>query len=718
MDEPGDGSQNTSTSSRVLDNYIFIDLLTPGFIFPASATGDRNYVGFEGLAEFVINHGVSRRTRVRVRHDPTLHTGEEIDQILPNHVARATRNNFNNDNMNNIVNIDNNDNINNDNVDDNAYNRNLDNNYDYAVVADPYREWEEIRWWDEFAEGDTDFDEETETSPIEHAKVPEDDPLPGPSKKRKRKTNRVEEDRSCKKVRWWDESAESSTDFNKETETSPIEHAKVPEDDPLPGASKKRKRKTNRVEEDRSCKKVRWWDESAESSTDFNKETETSPIEHAKVPEDDPLPGPSKKRKRKTNRVEEDRSCKKVRWWDESAESSTDFNKETETSPIEHAKVPEDDPLPGPSKKRKRKTNRVEEDRSCKKVRWWDESAESSTDFNKETETSPIEHAKVPEDDPLPGPSKKRKRKTNRVEEDRSCKKVRWWDESAESSTDFNKETETSPIEHAKVPEDDPLPGPSKKRKRKTNRVEEDRSCKKVRWWDESAESSTDFNKETETSPIEHAKVPEDDPLPGASKKRKRTANPLIEGRPRYPLRHSRPTNRVEEERTSKKTRRWDESAESSTDFNKETETSPIEHAKVPVDNPLPGASKKRKRKTDRVEEERPSKKVRWWDESAESSTDFNKETETSPIEHAKVPVDNPLPGASKKRKRKTDRVEEERPSKKVRWWDESAESSTDFNKETETSPIEHAKVPEDDPLPGASKKRKRKTTLRYITVI
>ncbi|KAK9533150.1 hypothetical protein VZT92_008329 [Zoarces viviparus] len=141
-------------------------------------------------------------------------------------------------------NNDNNDGINNDNVDDNAYNRNLDNNYEYAEVANPSMELEEFRWWDEFAKSDTDsdFDEETEISPIEHAEVPKDDLLPGPSKKRKRKTNRAEEERSCKKVRWWDESVESSTDLNKETETSPIKHAEVPEDDPLPGPSKKRKR--------------------------------------------------------------------------------------------------------------------------------------------------------------------------------------------------------------------------------------------------------------------------------------------------------------------------------------------------------------------------------------------------------------------------------------------------------------------------------------------
>ncbi|KAK9530147.1 hypothetical protein VZT92_011670 [Zoarces viviparus] len=191
-----------------------------------------------------------------------------------------------------IVNIDNNDGITNDNVDD-VGNR------------------EEIRWWDEFAESDTNTntdtntDEETEISPIENAKVPEDDPPPGPSKKRKRETDKVEEERPSKKVRRSDESAESSTDFNKESETSPIEHAKVPEDEPLPGPSKKRKRETDKVEEERPSKKVRRCDESAESSTDFNKESETSPIEHAQVPEDDPLPGPSKKRKRKTNRGDE-----------------------------------------------------------------------------------------------------------------------------------------------------------------------------------------------------------------------------------------------------------------------------------------------------------------------------------------------------------------------------------------------------------------------------
>ncbi|KAK9531047.1 hypothetical protein VZT92_010498 [Zoarces viviparus] len=279
MGEAGDRPHNGIDNSRYRRNDVnFIDLRNP-----PTAAGDRNYVGIQDVADLVAN----------------------------GRMDEANQYDFNNDNMNNIVNIDNNDGINNDNVDDNAYN--IDINDEYAEVAGPYRECEEIRWWDEFAESDTDSDEETETSPIENAKVPEDDPLPGPSKKRERNTNRVEEERSSKKSRLWDESAESDTDSDEETETSPIEHATVPEDDPLPGSSKKQKRETDRVEDDRSSKKSRQWDESAESSTDFNKETETSPLEHAKVPEDDPLPGPSKKRKRKTNRVEDDRSS---RLWD------------------------------------------------------------------------------------------------------------------------------------------------------------------------------------------------------------------------------------------------------------------------------------------------------------------------------------------------------------------------------------------------------------------
>ncbi|KAK9533416.1 hypothetical protein VZT92_008535 [Zoarces viviparus] len=189
MDETGVGPHNGIDNSRYRRNYVILnDLRNPGFIFPPTGTGDRNYVGIKGFAEFVAKGGIPNHPPTCVVYNRHRLVAEDVIAIND-----LIHNDEDNDNMNNIVNIDNNDGINNDNVDDNAYNCNLD------------------------------------------AKVPEDDPLPGPSRKRKREPDRAEEERSCKKSRRWDESAESDTDFNMETETSPIEHAKVPEVDPLPG---------------------------------------------------------------------------------------------------------------------------------------------------------------------------------------------------------------------------------------------------------------------------------------------------------------------------------------------------------------------------------------------------------------------------------------------------------------------------------------------------
>ncbi|KAK9542558.1 hypothetical protein VZT92_000408 [Zoarces viviparus] len=166
MDGAGDGPHNGIENSHFRRNYvIFIDLRNPGFIFPPTAAGDRNYVGIEGFAEFVANGGVPNHPPICVVYNQHRLVAEDviaINELIHDDEDEANQYDFNNDNMNNIVNIDNNDGINNDNVDDNAYNRNLDINNEYAEVADPYRKWEEIRWWDEFAESDTDADTDSD----------------------------------------------------------------------------------------------------------------------------------------------------------------------------------------------------------------------------------------------------------------------------------------------------------------------------------------------------------------------------------------------------------------------------------------------------------------------------------------------------------------------------------------------------------------------------
>ncbi|KAL7372629.1 hypothetical protein ABVT39_019644 [Epinephelus coioides] len=101
------------------------------------------------------------------------------------------------------------------------------------------------------------------------------------------------------------------------------------EDDPLTGGSRKR----FRDEDDQDI--FRRWDEFADSSSDshtdsthsqdFNRETGRSPVKDTEDAEEDPVPGPSRKRLRKSNRAEDERSSKKARQCDEFADSNSDI---------------------------------------------------------------------------------------------------------------------------------------------------------------------------------------------------------------------------------------------------------------------------------------------------------------------------------------------------------------------------------------------------------
>ncbi len=115
----------------------------------------------------------------------------------------------------------------------------------------------------------------------------------------------------------------------------------VEEDDPLPGQSRRRSREEDGQDlEERSSKRFRWWDEFAESSTDSDsdntdyadndtdKNTGNSPVRPAgagaEVSEQDPLPGPSRKRSLKHDKKEDERSSNKSRLCYKFADSTSD----------------------------------------------------------------------------------------------------------------------------------------------------------------------------------------------------------------------------------------------------------------------------------------------------------------------------------------------------------------------------------------------------------
>lgn len=92
---------------------------------------------------------------------------------------------------------------------------------------------------------------------------------------------------------------------------------------PLPRGYRTSREEVEQDAEERSSKRLRWWEEFVDSSTDCTSDSDTdstycdSPVKHAgadvEVVEESPLPGPSRKRSRGHNTVEDERSDEKSR---------------------------------------------------------------------------------------------------------------------------------------------------------------------------------------------------------------------------------------------------------------------------------------------------------------------------------------------------------------------------------------------------------------------
>lgn len=258
------------------------------------------------------------------------------------------------DNNENHDNLDHNDNIHNDNVDDNDDDNvdidnvnNIDNidNHNVDNVDDN----------NEIAE-DAGARAEVEVGIEVNQGVEEDDPLPGGSGRRSREEDGQDvEEGSSKRPRWWEEfdcTSDSDTDrddnnTDKNTGNCPVKHgAEVAEEDPLPGPSRERSRKHDKVEDERSSsKKSRRCYEFADSNSDSTVRTGQDHDAHSssnidlgenavektdeevnqQVEEDDPQPGGSRERSGEGDEQEQSRGSKQFkRYYDTDNDSDCD----------------------------------------------------------------------------------------------------------------------------------------------------------------------------------------------------------------------------------------------------------------------------------------------------------------------------------------------------------------------------------------------------------
>ncbi|KAM7372881.1 hypothetical protein PAMP_007774 [Pampus punctatissimus] len=310
-------------------------------------------------------------------------------------------------------------NIGNNNVEDNANNNeNIDNNNVVNVDND-------VGFEDAGVEDNQD--------------VSEENPLPGGSRKRSREDRESEE---SEQFRWWDEFADSDSDcYDSDADSTGDDHVAstgmnpvqdvgvganmevnqhAREVDPLPGGSKKRSRENDEEEDEQGCKKSRRLDEV--TSSDFDRISVHPHHDHTdnsrsddQVEKEDPRPGGSRKRSREEDEEEDGRAGKKFRH----------------------------NPLPSGSRKRSKEEDGEDEERSRKQFWWLDDSDSDCYDSDADstgddhvasTGMNPVQDVGVGDNmevnqharevDPLPGGSKKRSRE-NDEEDGRAGKQFR-----------------------------------------------------------------------------------------------------------------------------------------------------------------------------------------------------------------------------------------------------------------------------------------------------
>ncbi|XP_044204634.1 surface protein-like isoform X1 [Thunnus albacares] len=160
----------------------------------------------------------------------------------------------------------------------------------------------------------------------------------------------------------------------------------IPEEDPLPGGSRRRSREEDEDIEERSSKRFRWWDEFADSDSDSDDDVDCTGMNLVQDPgadmevnqhvrEEDSLPNGSTKRSREDDEEEDERGSPKSRRCDEFADSSYDcwsrhdYSDSSGSGDLSEDAVEEEDPLPGGSRKRSREEDADEDGRAGKLLR-------------------------------------------------------------------------------------------------------------------------------------------------------------------------------------------------------------------------------------------------------------------------------------------------------------------------------------------------------------
>ena len=414
---------------------------------------------------------------------------------------------------------------------------------------------------DEIDEGDEDEIDQGAGDQVYQGEE-EDEPLPGWSGE---EDGQDSDERNC--LRWWEELSDfDSTDSDNHStdeNTSPVKSAsaetEVVEEDHLPGPSRRRSREDETDENERCEKDLQLCHDFADSNCDSDEDRtvrglahrstgaadlaekagafeETGEVVDQRVEKEVTQPGQWRKRSkkrlnkcsRKTARKRMNKRKKRIYrrshtrfWWrNRFNDSSPDFDStdcDENTSPVKHAiaetEVVERDRLPGRSRRRSREDEKDEDERCRTNLSLCPDFANDNcykdTDRTRRDlphrstgaadlaekagafeETGEAVDQRVEEEDTLPGPSKKRYRRSSRKSSRKRSRKklktmkkdtdkirrisrkgLRWWGEFDTSIRNFdspdwddhNNDENTSSDESAsattEVGQEDPLPG-------------------------------------------------------------------------------------------------------------------------------------------------------------------------------------------------------------------------------------------------------------------
>ncbi|XP_071318118.1 myb-like protein D [Trachinotus anak] len=267
-------------------------------------------------------------------NDENLDNDDNNENLENNNVNNENADNNDNNNVND-ENLDNENNANDENRDNNDSNENNDNSGNHGNADNLHIHNDNV---DDNVDNNNEHarDAGTSTGVEVDQGVEDEDPLPGGSRRRssEEEDEQDNEDRSSKQFRWWDELADSSTDSDtnsndteRNTRNSPVKYlgadVEVAEEDPLPGPSRKRSRELDTVEDKRSDKNSRRDDEFVNNIVTFRTDEdlahsidlavaeETGEEVNQQVEEEATQPRPSRKMSRDDDE-DKDREAAKI----------------------------------------------------------------------------------------------------------------------------------------------------------------------------------------------------------------------------------------------------------------------------------------------------------------------------------------------------------------------------------------------------------------------